>query len=87
MIGNVGGLIATWSYLPNDGPNYRIGSGLNVAALSVIFLITVGLGLWMKRDNRRRDHEQHEAKAMLSGMSLSEIQDLEYKHPLFRWKS
>lgn len=25
MLGNCGGLISTWSYLPSDGPNYPIG--------------------------------------------------------------
>merc|ERR1712225_66154 len=28
MFGNIGGLIATWSFLPFDGPNYHIGNGL-----------------------------------------------------------
>jgi hypothetical protein len=27
MFGNIGGLIATWAFLPFDGPNYPTGTG------------------------------------------------------------
>ena len=85
-MGNVGGLIATWSYLPGDGPNYKIASGINVASLLAIFFITVGLRLWAKHDNRLREQRQPEAEQALHGMSLHDIQDLEWKHPQFRWQ-
>ncbi|KAL9571029.1 hypothetical protein ACKAV7_005366 [Fusarium commune] len=41
MLGNIGGLVSTWAFLPFDGPEYRIGNGLNLAAQSAIFLIGV----------------------------------------------
>lgn len=84
MFGNMGGLIATWSYLPWDGPNYPIGNGLNLAAISsILILSTLGL-IWMKRDNKKRDGRNVEEE--LLGMSQQEIQDLDWKHPAFRWK-
>lgn len=86
MIGNIVGLISTWSYLPGDGPDYHIGSGLNIAALGMVFLFCVGIETWINRDNRRRHDEGFEAEAKLRGMSLGDIQNLEYKHPAFRWK-
>ncbi|KAH7405629.1 major facilitator superfamily domain-containing protein [Phaeosphaeria sp. MPI-PUGE-AT-0046c] len=87
MIGNIGGLISTWSYLPGDGPDYHIGSGLNIAALGMVLLICVGIEVWMNRDNKRRQNEEFKALDKLRGMNLSDIQDLEYKHPAFRWKA
>ncbi|RYP79875.1 hypothetical protein DL770_006480 [Monosporascus sp. CRB-9-2] len=55
MFGNIGGLIATCSYLSWDGPNYPIGYGLNLAALSLILIISSLTLLWMTRDSKRRE--------------------------------
>ncbi|KAF4345856.1 putative MFS transporter [Fusarium beomiforme] len=41
MLGNIGGLVSTWAFLPFDGPEYRIGNGLNLAAQTTIFLISI----------------------------------------------
>ena len=87
MMGNLGGLIATWSYLPRDAPQYRVASGMNVASLSTVFLTLLLLGLWMTRDNRRRDMVQTLADEALSGLSASGMQDLDNKHSLFRWST
>ena len=84
MFGNVGGLIAGWSFLPFDEPNYPIGNGLNLACASVI-LIASGLTLlWMKRDNKKR--ELRNVDAELSGLTQKQIEDLDWKHPGFRWR-
>lgn len=84
MFGNVGGLIATWSFLPFDGPNYRIGNGLNLGASSLALVVCTLLVLWMKRDNKKR--EGRDVDAELAGKSQLEQQDLDWKHPSWRWK-
>lgn len=84
MFGNVGGLISTWSFLPFDGPNYHIGNGLNLATSSTILLLSILLLFWMKMDNRRRS--KMDVDAVLEGLSLTEIQHMDWKHPAFRWK-
>lgn len=84
MCGNMGGLIATWSYLPWDGPRYPIGNGLNLAATAACLLISTFMLFWMKRDNKRREGRNVEEE--LAGMSQLEIQELDWKHPGFRWK-
>ncbi|KAK1995425.1 major facilitator superfamily transporter [Colletotrichum falcatum] len=84
MFGNIGGLISTWSFLPWDGPNYRIGNGLNLATCSVVLVISTLALIWMKRDNRRR--EGRNVQEELSGLSQQEESDLDWKHPSFRWK-
>ncbi|KAK5081207.1 hypothetical protein LTR05_008001 [Lithohypha guttulata] len=81
---NVGGLISTWSFLPFDGPSYPIGNGLNLATSAVSFAVAIGLEFWMKIDNKRR--EELDIDSVLVGMSEKGIQDLDWKHPGFRWK-
>jgi sugar phosphate permease len=85
MAGNIGGLISTWSFLPNDAPNYHVGNGLNLATSSTILLCSIGLLFWMKVDNTKRGGRDIDAE--LSGLSQQTIQDLDWKHPAFRWRS
>lgn len=84
MMGNLGGLIATWSYLPNDKPRYLHGHGLNLAVSVLILIVSVSLLLWMKRDNKKRDTKN--VDEILAGKSVKEIEDMDWKHPAFRWQ-
>jgi hypothetical protein len=68
MFGNIGGLISTWSFLPSDAPNFRIGNGLNLATSSVILITSILLGIWIE------------------GLTQQKIQDLDWRHPAFRWR-
>ncbi|KAF5633157.1 major facilitator superfamily transporter [Fusarium tjaetaba] len=85
MLGNIGGLVSTWAFLPFDGPEYRIGNGLNLAAQSTIFLIGICMYFAIERSNKRRSGVDVERE--LAGKTLSEIQDLEWRHPGFRWQN
>ncbi|KAL4881768.1 major facilitator superfamily domain-containing protein [Aspergillus karnatakaensis] len=84
MMGNIGGLIATWSFLPFDGPNYPIGNGLNLATGASCLLTGVGMLVWSRWDNQRR--EKVDAYRVLDGMGARQVEDLEWRHPLFRWR-
>lgn len=84
MFGNVGGLISTWSFLPFDGPNYRIGNGLNLATSSTILILGIVLLLWMNRSNKKRSEVDVDSE--LAGKSAGEIEDLDWRHPSFRWR-
>jgi predicted MFS family arabinose efflux permease len=84
MMGNLGGLIATWSFLPFDSPDYHIGNGLNLATSTTILFISLLLVLWMVRDNKKR--EGIDTNAKLHGLNQKQIQDLDWRHPEFRWK-
>lgn len=68
MFGNVGGLISTWSYLPNDAPNYHNGNSLNLATSSTIVALMVGLLVWMRRQNAKKDRQ---------AVDLSQVQPTE----------
>lgn len=84
MLGNIGGLISTWSFLPFDGPNYHIGNGLNLATLSMLLIISTALLFWMNWDNKKR--ENRNAVVEIESLTQQEIQDLDWKHPAFRWR-
>ncbi|CEL11491.1 hypothetical protein ASPCAL14593 [Aspergillus calidoustus] len=87
MFGNIGGLIATWSFLPFDGPNYPIGNGLNLATAAACFFISVGLFWWCRWDNQRRDAVGDvEGDRVLDGLEQRQVGDLEWRHPFFRWR-
>ncbi|KAI1814231.1 MFS general substrate transporter [Poronia punctata] len=84
MYGNIGGLIATWSYLPWDKPDFPIGNGLNLAAASLILVLSGFMWMWMVWDNKRRANKDVEAE--LQGLTQVEIESLEWKHPGWRWR-
>ncbi|KAI0477454.1 MFS general substrate transporter [Xylariaceae sp. FL0804] len=84
MFGNIGGLVATWSYIGTDAPNYPIGNGLNLASASIILLLATAGLLWMLWDNRRRENRDVEGE--LRGLTPDEISRLEWRRPDWRWK-
>ncbi|KAH8656830.1 major facilitator superfamily transporter [Ilyonectria robusta] len=87
VFGYLGGLIATWTYLPWDGPMYPIGNGLNLAVSAVISITSLTFLWWMKMDNKRRDEKTPaEREEELSGLTREQISDLDWKHPDFRWR-
>lgn len=84
MLGNVGGLISTWSFLPNDGPNYPIGNGLNLATSSTMLIASILLLLWINMSNKKR--QSIDVAQELAGKTEGEIEDLDWRHPAFRWR-
>ncbi|KAK9899769.1 MFS general substrate transporter [Cystobasidium minutum MCA 4210] len=84
MMGNIGGLISTWAFLPFDGPNYPIGNGLNLATSTTILILCFALYFWQIYDNKRRD--KRDINAELAGLTEKQIEDLDWKHPAHRWR-
>jgi sugar phosphate permease len=84
MFGNIGGLISTWSFLPFDGPNYKIGNSLNLGTSSTILVLSIALLLWMNRSNKNRESVNVDQE--LAGKSVGEIEDMDWRHPSFRWR-
>ncbi|GAB0138735.1 hypothetical protein EsDP_00006960 [Epichloe bromicola] len=84
MMGNIGGLISSWVFLPWDAPSYHVGNRLNLAAASMIFVVSTLTLFWMKWDNRKR--AQRDIDGELHGLTRKEIEDLDWKHPAFKWK-
>jgi len=89
MFAHCGGLIGSWSFIEWDAPLYRIGNGLNLAASGGILVLSTLTLLWMKADNRARDAKALEGDGVdesLSGLTQKELEDLDWRHPSFRWK-
>ena len=84
MLGNLGGLVSTWSYLPGNAPNFPVGNGLNLATSTTTWIVALLILIYMKADNRRRDKKDIDAE--LSGLDDKQIQALDWKHPGFRWR-
>jgi MFS family permease len=84
MLGNIGGLISTWSYLIFDAPEYHIGNGLNLACAGTTFLLSSGLLAWMKWDNAKR--ETMDVDSHVEGKSPREIQAMDWRNPAWRWR-
>jgi hypothetical protein len=55
MFGNAGGLIACWSYVKKDAPDYLPGNALNVGAAAGIIILTAFLSLYLRNENKKRD--------------------------------
>lgn len=84
MFGNVGGLVATWAFLPFDGPNFPIGNGLNLASQGLILILGISLDTWMKYANHKR--AEVDVAATLQGLTQKQREDLDWKHPGFKWR-
>lgn len=86
MFGNIGGLVATWTYLPGDAPMYRIGNGVNLACAILWTSIAIMTFFWMRYDNKKREECEAGTHEQLAGLGQKEVHDLEWKHPDWRWR-
>lgn len=82
-IGNVGSVIATWSYLPTDAPTYQTGHYINMSAEIAICLLGVAGILHARWENRLRESGARDSR--LHGLNEAQISELGYKHPKFRY--
>ncbi|KAF4547200.1 MFS-type transporter-like protein 47 [Elsinoe fawcettii] len=90
-LGNVGGLLSAWIYLPGDAPGYRLGHSVNLGGTATILLLSLGLQRWMMQDNRRREQDLHPSPSypedISRPLSVDRIESKEWKDGTFRWKT
>lgn len=86
MFGYVGGLIATWTYLPSNAPRYSTGNSINLACAISWTTLSIATLLWMKYDSKMRDEREAAAREEIAGLSQQEVQDLGWKNPAWRCK-
>ncbi|KAG4433831.1 hypothetical protein IFR05_010679 [Cadophora sp. M221] len=84
-VGNVGSIIATWTYLPTDAPAYSRGHYVNVAAEVMALLLAILGIIYTKWENRKRDSGARDHR--LVGLTEEQAGNLGYKHPGFRYMS
>ncbi|GAB7366750.1 hypothetical protein MBLNU230_g0705t1 [Neophaeotheca triangularis] len=79
-IGNCGAFVATFTYLSEDAPNYTKGHAINVGAIGVSLLLTLGNIWYVRWENRARAEGRREDR-----LEKYEEAVLGYKHPRFRY--
>ncbi|KAI9497285.1 major facilitator superfamily domain-containing protein [Zychaea mexicana] len=81
--GSIGALISTWTYLPEQAPDYLAGNIINLVCAILVF-VGAGLGTFymnwenVQREKGNRDH-------IIDGLTQEQIEDLGHKHPSFRF--
>lgn len=83
-VGQIGSIIAVWTYLPSDSPNYHKGNSLNLGTGCASCLIMIIAGLYIRWENGKRDRGERDYR--LEGKTLDEISQLGYLHPKFRYQ-
>ncbi|KAJ2927563.1 hypothetical protein H1R20_g9531, partial [Candolleomyces eurysporus] len=83
-IGALGSIIAVWTYIPSDGPDYRTGNSIVLAAVTCSCLVAIGLTFYIKWENAKRDRGERDHR--LEGKTPEEIEQMGYRHPRFRYQ-
>ncbi|KAF9038516.1 MFS general substrate transporter [Panaeolus papilionaceus] len=83
-LGQIGAIIAVWTYLPSDAPNYHKGNSLNLATSCAVCVITALGGLYIRWENKKRDRGERDRR--LEDKTKEEIEQLGYLHPNFRYQ-
>ncbi|KAI5368153.1 Putative major facilitator superfamily, MFS transporter superfamily [Septoria linicola] len=79
-IGNCGAFVATFTYLAEDGPEYTTGHAINLGAIGLSLLVTLGNIAYIRWENAARQSGKREYR--LQGVDPSQ---LGYRHPDFRY--
>lgn len=81
--GNLGGLVACWTYLLRDAPDYTPGNALNLAGGCSVVLSTATLAAYLWWENGKRD--KGERDEVVTGLTVEEEEELGHLHPAFRY--
>ncbi|KAH8589341.1 major facilitator superfamily domain-containing protein [Bisporella sp. PMI_857] len=82
-LGGGGAILATWTYLEKDKPNYKRGHYINIGANCVAFLLALTGILYTRWENRKRERGERDHR--LVNLSEDEKNKLGYRHPEFRY--
>ncbi|KAJ6519085.1 MFS general substrate transporter [Mycena sanguinolenta] len=83
-LGTLGSIIAVWTYLPGDAPNYHKGNSLNLGTATAICLVTIITVIYIRWENAKRDRGERDYR--LEGRTAKELEELGYLHPRFRYQ-
>ncbi|BGP13501.1 hypothetical protein JCM10213_000691 [Rhodosporidiobolus nylandii] len=81
--GQFGAIIATWTYLPKDAPNYRTGNSMELGFVALNLLLVFVMLFYVKRENRLRQSgaRDHRLENFNDLDSASQIKALGSRHP------
>jgi hypothetical protein len=55
--GNLGGIMASFIYLPKDSPKFRTGHCILIGLMTMSFILQTCMTTYYRRENARRDAE------------------------------
>ncbi|KAF2720698.1 MFS general substrate transporter [Polychaeton citri CBS 116435] len=79
-IGNCGAFVATYTYLQKDAPLYTKGHAINIGAVGVSLIFTLGSMAYIRWENAARASGKRDYRLQADGEET-----LGYKHPNFRY--
>lgn len=82
-LGCLGGILATWTYLPSQAPHYEVGHTINLCAGIVVTITAFINSMLFRWENKQRDAGKRDH--VLDGLSQEEIEELGHTHPSFRF--
>lgn len=77
-LGNIGGLVSAWTYVSTQAPEYTAGNSVNVAGMTVVLGLTIGIRIWLTRENKKREAGQGPS---IEGIDEQHIHLLGDRHP------
>ncbi|KAF7308966.1 putative transporter C11D3.18C [Mycena kentingensis (nom. inval.)] len=80
--GAFGAILAVWTYLPSDAPNYHNGNSLNLSTASSILALSILASLYIRWENAKRDRGERDSR--VEGLDEEQQRQLGYRHPNFR---
>lgn len=83
-IGALGSVMAVWTYMASDAPDYRRGNTGNLATTTTITVLVALTALYLRRENAKRERGERDHR--LEGKTEDEIKNLGYLHPQFRYQ-
>lgn len=78
--GNIGGLVASQLYQPQDGPLYKFGNAIAICLVIVAMIISIIFSCLLKRANKLKISDPDR---FLKGKNKEEAVMLGDKHPSF----
>ncbi|KAK5044619.1 hypothetical protein LTR84_010633 [Exophiala bonariae] len=81
--GNIGGILATWTYTLPDAPRYIRGHALNLGFACLCLIIVAAAILNLKRENDIKARGGRDER--VHGLSEEEVADLGHLHPEFKF--
>jgi len=78
--GNCGAFVATFTYLSQDAPYYTTGHAINIGAIGLSMMLTVGSILYIRQENVTRANGKRDSRLLETRPS-----ELGHRHPKFRY--
>ncbi|EEP76377.1 predicted protein [Uncinocarpus reesii 1704] len=82
-IANLGGIVATWTYLLPDAPRYIKGHAINFGAAVLCCILMTAATLYLRLQNKKKENGEYDY--LLEGLDESEQAALGHNHPEYKF--